>query len=199
MLGLPKQTEMNKQLPKTVLYSKFNMNFSERNKIDEDISKMVLVNEITEASINISKGEKVKSFYILYVLLKKKDFNENNIIKISKLIPQNILFVLEHDKQYKLAIYHNKLLQTDWSKEPTIEIKGLDLDKLWDNIVIQVGNIIIENNNTIDKQMEMDERKDKLLKEIVRLEQKARSEKQPKKKFELVQKKRELEKRYELD
>lgn len=194
MLSLPKQTEINKQLAKTLLYSKFNMNSIERSKIDADISKMVLVNEITENTINITKGEKVKSFYVLYVFLKKKDFDENNIIKISKLIPQNILFILEYDKQYKLAIYHNKLLQTNWLKEPTIEIKGLNLDKVWDNIVIDVGNIIIENNNTVDKQMEIDDKRDKLLKEIARLEQKARSEKQPKKKFELVQKKRELEK-----
>lgn len=194
MLSLPKQTEINKQLAKTLLCSKFNMNSLERNKIDADISKMVLVNEITENSINITKGEKVKSFYVLYVLLKRKDFDENNIIKISKLIPQNILFILEYDKQYKLVIYHNKLLQTEWLKEPTIEIRGLDLDKVWNNIVIDVGNIIIENNNTVDKQMDIDDKRDKLLKEIARLEQKARSEKQPKKKFELVQRKRELEK-----
>ena len=40
MLGLPKSTEMNKQLPKKAIYAKFQMNTAAKDKVDADISRM---------------------------------------------------------------------------------------------------------------------------------------------------------------
>lgn len=34
MLGLPKSTEMNKQLPKKAIYAKFQMNTAAKDKVD---------------------------------------------------------------------------------------------------------------------------------------------------------------------
>ena len=106
MLGLPKSTEMSKQLPKKAVYAKFQMNTTAKEKIDADISRITIVNEITPAKINIPAGEEVRSFFVLLVALKKKDFDEKTVATLSKLIPQNILFVLEFEGQSKLAIYH---------------------------------------------------------------------------------------------
>ena len=53
MLGLPKSTEMSKQLPKKAVYAKFQMNTAAKEKIDADISRITIVNEITPAKINI--------------------------------------------------------------------------------------------------------------------------------------------------
>ena len=105
------------------------------------------------------------------------------------MIKQNILFVLEYEGESKLAIYHTKLMQTDWksSDEQRIELQGLNLDKVWENIVIAVGGVNIEEGNTLDQQIETDEKKRKLEREIDKLEKQARAELQPKKKFELVQ------------
>ncbi len=113
MLGLPKATEMNKQLPKKAIYAKFQMNTAAKAKIDADISKISIVNEITPSKVNIPAGEEVKSFFVLLVSLKRKDYEERTIGMLSKLIPQNILFVLEHDGQSRLAIYHTD--RTSWS------------------------------------------------------------------------------------
>lgn len=72
MLGLPKSTEMSKQLPKKAVYAKFQMNTAAKEKIDADISRITIVNEITPAKINIPAGEEVGSFFVLLVALKKK-------------------------------------------------------------------------------------------------------------------------------
>ena len=61
MLGLPKSTEMSKQLPKKAVYAKFQMNTAAKEKIDADISRITIVNEITPAKINIPAGEEVGS------------------------------------------------------------------------------------------------------------------------------------------
>ena len=195
MLGLPKATELNKQLPKNAIYAKFQMNTAERAKIDVDISRITIVNEVSPAKINIADGEQVKSFFVLLVALKRKDFEDKTIITISKLIPQNMLLVLEYDGEAKLATYHTKLIQTDWKRKEdlSIELKGLNMDAVWENIIVQIGGITIEQGNTLDKQIAVNERRMKIQKEIDRLTKAAKIEKQPKKKFELAQKIRVLQ------
>ena len=122
MLGLPKSTEMNKQLPKKAIYAKFQMNTAVKDKVDADISRITIVNEISPSRINIPAGEEVGSFFVLLVALKKKNFDEKTIAALSKLIPQNILFVLEFEGQSKLAVYRTKLMQTEYAKMGSIEV-----------------------------------------------------------------------------
>ncbi len=189
MLGLPKATELNKQLPKNAIYAKFQMNTAERAKIDADISRITIVNEVSPAKINIADGERVKSFFVLLVALKRKDFEEKTIITISKLIPQNMLLVLECAGEAKLTTYHTELMQTDWKRKEdlSIELKGLNMDTVWENIIVQIGGITIEQGNTLDEQIAVDEQRMKIQKKIDRLIKLAKKEKQPKKKFELAQ------------
>ena len=63
MLGLPKQTEIKRQLPKSAIYTKFQMNNVQKEKIDADISKMVLVNEILPSTVNIVVGNNIDCFF----------------------------------------------------------------------------------------------------------------------------------------
>lgn len=65
MLGLPKSTELNKPLPKTAIYTKFQMNAAEKAKIDADISRIVIVNEVSAAKLNLAPGESVQAFFVL--------------------------------------------------------------------------------------------------------------------------------------
>lgn len=189
MLGLPKSTELNKPLPKTAIYTKFQMNAAEKAKIDTDISRIVIVNEVSAAKLNLAPGESVQAFFVLQVTLKHREFSEKTLITLSKLIPQNMVLLLECDGQAKMAVYHTKLLQTPW-RDPadlTLAIKGLTMDAVWKNVIVQVGNIRLQTGNTLDQQIAIDEQRAKLEKEIARLEKLAWAEKQPKKKFELVQ------------
>lgn len=198
MLGLPKSTELSKQLPKKLIYEKFNMSNAEKERIDADISRITIVNEVSPTRVNIVAGETVKSFFVVLVQLKNKSFNEKNIIKITKLIPQNILFILECENEEKLAVFRaGQLLQSEWSAKEsnTIQLKGLNFDSLWENVIVQVGSVEIKNENTLDEQIAVDEQRKKIEKEIARLERQARSEKQPRKKFELVQKIKLLQKK----
>ena len=189
MLGLPKSTELSKQLPKKAIYEKFNMNTAAKEKFDADISRINIVAEISPNTVSIEKGETVSAIYVLQVILKQKEFDSRTISQISKLIDQNMLLVLDFNGERKLAIHHTKLLQTDWkpSDECSIALTGLNLDTVWENLITQVGSIEIEQGHSLDEQIAADEQKAKLEKEIARLEKQARAEKQPKKKFEFVQ------------
>ena len=200
MLGLPKATELSRQLPKKAIYAKFNMNTAAKNRFDADISRITIVNEISPSTVAIAAGEEVKSFYVLLVALKRKDYDERIIGQLSRLIEQNMLFVLECGDEAKLAIYHNKVMSTDWraTEHLSVSVKGLNLEAVWQNVIVQIGEIQIEQGKTLDEQIAIDEKRAKLQKEINKLERLARAEKQPKKKFELVTKLRNYQSEMEV-
>lgn len=188
MLGLPKTTEMSKQLPKKVIYERFGMNAAAKEKIDADISKITIVNEISEGTVNIPSGSEVTSIFVLLVTLKREIFSGKTIELLSKMIPQNILFVLEYDGESKLAIYHTKIMQTDWkpTEEQRIELQGLNLDKVWENLIRSLELGVWNEELSLDENIALHMKQEKLQKEIARLEKQARAEKQPKKKFALA-------------
>lgn len=196
MLGLPKTTEMSKQLPKKAIYTKFQMNTAAKAKIDADISRITIVNEIAPNKVNIPAGEDVKSFFVLLVSLKKKKYDEKTIATLSKLIPQNILFVLEYENESRLAIYHIKVMQTEWkpTENQQIELHGLNLDTVWENIVKSLECGVWNEELSLDENLALHEQQEKLQKQITKLEKQARTERQPKKKFELHQKITKLKK-----
>ena len=196
MLGLPKSTEIKKIIPKNALFAKFNMNTAAKEKFDADIRRITLVGEVSKNTVAISQGETVASFFVLLVSLKQEKYDEKNIVLLSKLIDQNMLIVLEFENKAKLAIYHTKLMTSEWKpiEEYNLTLSGLDLDAVWQNIVIQIGQVEIEKGKTLDEQIATDELRNKLLNEIEKLDKKARSEKQPKKKFELAAEVKKLKK-----
>ena len=94
----------------------------------------------------------------------------------------------------KLAIYHSKLMQTDWmpTTEQKVELKGLNLDKVWENLIRSLECGVWNEELSLDENLAIHEQQEKLQKQITKLEKQARAEKQPKKKFELVQQLKKL-------
>ena len=196
MLNLPKSTELRKPLPKTQIYKKFQLTNAQQTKFDADISRIDIVNEVSSRTIPaIQEGEKVKSFYVLNVTLKTKDYEPKNIERIAKLIPQNLVFALQFEEEIQLAVFCEKLFTTEWMSETkvAIELSGLNFDEVWENIIKRIEGGEWNRDLTLKENIAIKEKQEKLQKEIERLEKLARKEVQPKKKFELVNQKRKLE------
>lgn len=200
MLGLPKSTELSKQLPKKAIYAKFQLNTATKGKVDSDISRITIVNEVSPTRVNLAAGESVKAFFVINVALKQKEYSDSTIALISKLIPQHILIILEYGNEAKLAVYRSKLIQTEWKPKESlsVQLEGLDLDAAWDNIIVQIGGIQMEQGKTLDEQIAHDEKRAKIQAEIKRLDKLARGESQPKKKFELAQQINKLKQELEV-
>ena len=66
-LGLPKSTEINKQLPKTKFFLHFGTNSKEQNLFNEEISKIYISNLIAENTLAWKPGKTVKLFYVIKV------------------------------------------------------------------------------------------------------------------------------------
>lgn len=195
MLGLPKSTEIKpKQLPKKAIFEKFALKPAQRDHFDADISKMVIVNAISQNTLPaLQKGETVDTIYVIEVVLKRPNFDEKNIQILSKLIHQKILFALHFEDEVQMAIYHTKLISSSWTKEDAIELQlvGTTTDIVWDNLVKTIGGIEVAQGNTLAEQIAINDAREKLRLQILALEVKARQEKQPRRKLEMFE---ELEK-----
>lgn len=197
MYGLPHTTEIRKQLPKKAIYAKFELKPSQRDGFDAEVSRIDIVAVVSSTTVPaFAAGDNVKEFYVLDVQLKKKDYDEKNIAMLSKLIPQNILFSLQYEDETQLAVYHTKLIKSDWKSTADIEIRlsGLNLDTVWENIIKDIGEIHVREGKTLTEQIQEDERLRVLKRQIEELERKCRTEKQPRRRLELYEKLTSLKK-----
>ena len=190
MFGLPVTTAINQPLSKKAVYEKFNLKASERERFDADISRLTLVARISTATVPaLTEGNEIKGIYVLQIVLKRKVYDPKNILLLQKLIPQNIVFALQHDVQTQLCVFQTRLQQSAWmpTEETAIPLQGLNLDDVWNNIVASIGSLDTSSEETIEQQIINREQKEKLLRQIEVLEKKCRLEKQTHKKYELHQ------------
>ena len=198
MLGLPKSTEISKQLPKKAIFQKFELKPAQRDAFDADISRIDIVDVVSPNTVpGLKVGERVEELYVLMVTLKRDKFDEKNILLLSKLIKQNMVFALVYGKNVRLAVVHGKLFLKDWEplEDAALPLIGVDLDKVWEHIVTSIGSFEVKEGATMEEQIALNDEKEKLLKQIEALEKKLKVEKQPRKKFELHKQILELKER----
>lgn len=201
MLGLPASTEIHKLITRKRVYEQFgaDMNAERRKRFEADIARMVLTNEVSPVSINLPAGEQVQNFFVLQVTLKEKEFDAQNIALLARLFGQRLVMMLEYEGRQRLALWQSRLYLTEWADAGawTLPLTGLNLDQAWEHIVAQIAGIDREPGRNLDEQLAQAAQLEKLQKEIARLEKQARAERQPKKKFELVQKIKAKQKKME--
>lgn len=197
MYGLPTSTEVKQQLPKKAIYAKFNMPTSQREHFDADIARLDIVGMVSTKTVPaLAEGEEVKEIYILAIQLKRKEYDAKNIVLLTKLIPQKMVFALHYEEAVQFAIYHTKLITSEWQlithNSSLITLQGLNLDAVWDNIVKDIGGIEVSEGNTLSEQIKANEEQAKLLAQIKTLERKMANEKQPRRKREYFEQIKQL-------
>lgn len=198
MYGLPISTERKRQLPKKAIYAKFDLKPAQRESFDADIARIDIVAVVSPATIPaLSEGVEVKGVYVVDVQMKRREYDAKNILLLTRLIAQHMIFALRHGEQVQFAIFHTKLFTTAWQpvEQATLPLSGLNLDAVWENIVKGIGQIEVAEGHTLTEQIADDEQRTKLLAQIATLERKMSKEKQPRRKreyFEQIRKLKEL-------
>lgn len=209
MLGFPQTTEFNKRIPKQKFYENMDVSPALKRVFVEQIKLIHWRNKISPTTINIAPGQTVDEIEVIEIKLNQQSLDEAVLRQIDKEVPYHILFVLSCGNKvqawtgYKQAAEGgtkafkvNKYYHTDWmlADELILEIEGLNMDAVWNSFIIQVGGVEIEQGKSLDEQIEVDDLKAKLKKDIEKIEKQARNEKQPNKKFQLASQVKELKK-----
>ncbi|MCQ2326283.1 MAG: DUF4391 domain-containing protein [Bacteroidales bacterium] len=188
---MPSNTEVQKTITKTFFFEKAKANAATKQAFNKDIKKITITNVITTSTIPaLLKGKTIESFYVVNIVVNSKEYDQKNIILINKTINQNIIYAILHEDMIQIAIYHTKLFVTDWMPidNATIVLDGINMDVVWKNIVICIGGINVEKDNTLEQQINIDETRIKINNEIQILNNKMLKERQPAKKIALFEK-----------
>lgn len=213
MLNFPKSTEFNKRIPKQKFYENIAVTPAMKRAFVEQIRIIYWRNKIAATTLNLAAGEKVTEIEVFEVRLSAPKLDESVLRQIDREIPYHILFLLEYEGRYRAVIGYkeaaagktafkvDRYYSTDWLDEDDlpVHLEGLTLDAVYENFVRQIaGDVLVEENGTTLKEsIEQQKQREQLEKQIAALEAKIRKEKQPKKKFELVQKMKSLQKKTE--
>ncbi len=191
MFGLPASTAVNQPLPKKAFFEKFNLKAAERNRFDADISRMVIVARISQATVPaLAAGKDITGFYFVQVILKQKAYSDQCLLLLNKLVGQKMIFALQYGEETQFAVFHTRLLKSDWQRSESIslDLKGLTLDDAWQNFIFSIGDLDASSEQSIEHQIIKREEQEKLLHQIEILEKQCRTEKQTRKKYDLHQK-----------
>ncbi len=195
MFGLPKSTKISKQLPKKAIFQKFKPSTADRKLFDEQINRLSIVSEISPQTVSIAASEEVTAIYIILVQMKTVECDKKNIKLLSKLIDQNMLFALQYEDTVKFAVFFADRVLMSESKpisEWVLKLKGLDLEATWDMLIADICGIESTDGKDIDEIIIHNALKEKLKKQIARLEKKAMNERQPRRKWDLAEQIKQL-------
>lgn len=203
MLDFPLSTEFNKRIPKQKFYENIAVTPAMKKAFVEQIKIIYWRNKIATTTLNLAAGEQVTEIEVFEVRLSAPELDESVLRQIDREIPYHILFLLEYEGKYRAVIGYkeaavgktafkvDRYYSTDWLDEDDlpVHLEGLTLDAVYENFVRQIaGDVLVEENGTsLKDSVEQQKQQEQLEKQIAALEAKIRKEKQPKKKFEMVQ------------
>ena len=204
VLGLPVSTEFNKRIPKQKFYENIAVTPAMKKAFVEQIKIIYWRNKIAATTLNLAAGEQVTEIEVFEMRLSAPELDESVLRQIDREIPYHILFLLEYEGKYRAVIGYkeaatgktafkvDRYYSTDWLDEDDlpVHLDGLSLDAVYENFVRQIAGEVLadKNGTTLKESVEQQKQREQIEKQIATLEAKIRKEKQPKKKFELVQK-----------
>jgi len=212
LLGLPKSTLFGKRIPKQKFYDNLSVTAQLKQVFKEQINLITWQHKIAPTTIHIAEGESVKEIEVITIKLNQRELDKRVLALIDKEIPYHILFLLEYGGEVQAWIGYKEqatrstfkpgtYYHTDWLVPDALNlhIDGLDMDKVYENLIRQVaGERLGDTNSDIKEAVNRDEQRQKLVKQIAALERKIKNETQFNRQAELNGELRRLRKELEV-
>ena len=85
MLGLPVSTKIRKTIAKTFVLDTFSAMTPKRQKsFNAELSRITIVNEVSNDTMNIATGEDVQSISVLHITMRCQDYDKTNIVYLAR-------------------------------------------------------------------------------------------------------------------
>lgn len=216
MIGLPKTTEFNKQIPKQKFYEKMDISPALKKIFVEQVKTIYWRNKIAASTMNLLVGTNVTELEVFEICLNSPIPDDSLLRQIDKEIPYHILFLLEYRGKYQAWIGYKEILAsgnkefkvneyyyTEWLFEEDLPLKpeGLNVDAIYENFVRQIAGDKLKTKNvgeSLKESVVRDEQKQVLQKQIAKLQAKIRKEKQLNKQMQMNTELKKLKKELEV-
>lgn len=205
----PNSTLINRKIPKKRFYENTNIKSKTKKRFVEEIDSIVLMNKLSEDTINIKKTKNIEEIFIFKINLKiNSPINkiEDLLLIIDRSIPYPILYEIElpdGNRLYKIAhkkrnkVYSNEFVveiyftkkvsnKKEFERKLRKTLNSLDLGNVYKKIIrLLAGH---EDKIKIEDLVEKEKKKRALEDEIAKLEKKVNKEKQADKQFDIFNK-----------
>jgi len=198
--NLPTTTFVNKFIAKNKFFDKTVVNSKLKNEFSNKIQRITWKYKLAENTIGISTTENVEEIEVFDIELKARKVPKSVLKIIDKTIPYPILYIFRYNEDicYGITLKNdiNNYYFSEWNTDIKFDFRGLNLEKVYQNIVKKFIVRTEIQNKDFNEIIENDKRISTLEKEINALKNKIRLEKQPNKQFflnkQLNEKKEEL-------
>lgn len=213
MFHYPPQSLVNRTIPKNKFYNHSKISRTVQKKFVDEVERIVWLHKLAPESINLPSQGVVNEIQVFQVDLKEQTLSEDVLKVIDQSIRHPIFYRIESGTRCRYAACHKRPHETDatrwvlsdyfysdWlprdSAFPPLPT-ALDLEKLWDQMLRQLlpphAPESVPLNDTLHSLAE----KQKLLREIARLQSRIAQEKHFKRKVEWNQELRRLQQKLE--
>ena len=193
-MGLPVSTEFNKRIPKQKFYENIAVTPAMKKAFVEQIRIIYWRNKIATTTLNLAAGEQVTEIEVFEVRLSAPELDES-VLREGR---YRAVIGYKEAAAGKTAFKVDRYYSTDWLDEDDlpVHLEGLTLDAVYENFVRQIAGDALGTGESasLKDSVEQQKQREQLEKQIAALEAKIRKEKQPKKKFELVQELKKIKK-----
>ena len=192
MLGLPKETEVNRMVAKKKFYDRAEMTLALKDSFTSEIEKITWANKLAPTTLNIDAGSYIKELEVFHIELRQRNFNQKILETIDNAIPYYILFVLEHKGKQQIWLGYKeksastgkasivKYFHNEWKENQELPFVGNKLDTIYENFLSALSEDlnIKSETETLEQRIERTQEIDALQKEIDALTLKMNREKQ---------------------
>lgn len=202
MIQLPETTYYGKRMPKEKFYSHLEVTTAVKRSFVDDVDCFVWLNKLSASTFNAEAGDRVKEIALFEVHLKREKYNPTLFEFIDRNVPVYVVYLLRFEGNVQLLASYKepsgnksgvfrivKTFVSDWMPEGDIElfVDGLNLDSIYENFVRQIAGNKLKSapseNLVVD--IEAEQRRAKIERQIAQLEAKRRKEKQFNRQMEL--------------
>ena len=200
MINFPSKAAVNAKVPKKSFYENLTVSTANKRIFIDQISAIWWRYKLTAENLGVAESDEIDEIEVFEIELLKKDFDSGILRLIDRGIPYHTVFILTYEGESQLWIaykektgsgnlsvgsyYHTDFLPSD---NVDLSAEGLSLDEVYANLFYAISGIAKDGSKPLKDVLTDYEQKQKLEKEIARLEKQLKKETQPKKKFELHQ------------
>lgn len=195
MLTFPQSTYFNRRIPKQKFYDALKLSSGFEKLFIQEIDAIHWENKLSPETLNLNAGANVSEIEIIGIRLKQQSISRTLLEMIDREIPYHIVFILRYENYGQIWINYKEesknrkdkytvdsSYKTDWLpvEELTLQIDGLDLDKVYENFIVQVsgGRIEADSSEDFKETISKVQEKSRLSSYAVTLENKLKTEKQ---------------------
>lgn len=202
MIQLPETTYYGKRMPKEKFYSHLEVSATVKRSFIDDVDSFVWLNKLSASTLNVKAGDKVKEMALFEVCLKREEYDPTLFEFIDRNVPVYVVYLLRFEGNVQLLASYKEpsgnksgtfrvveSFTSDWMPENDIDlfVDGLNLDSIYESFVRQIAGSKLKSasseNLVVD--IEAEQRRAKIERQIAQLESKRRKEKQFNRQMEL--------------